>query len=159
MRPGTPDIGDPSSRRRPSSLRTSRLQILPIRTRFCPNLGRFAPQISFPDFGRPETRDFACRCVPLECVYTLALRSACKAKALSRPCESQNAGLLSSVRQRQRCDDNCCRKQCKTAWRAHTARCSGERSAETPSERSVPRRALRRDGRRSGAYLRFAASD
>ena len=58
MRPGTPDIGDPSSRRRPSSLRTSRLQILPIRTRFCPNLGRFAPQISFPDFGRPETRDF-----------------------------------------------------------------------------------------------------
>ena len=58
MRPGTPDIGDPSSRRRPSSLRTPQLQILPIRTRFSPNLGRFAPQISFPDFGGPETRDF-----------------------------------------------------------------------------------------------------
>ena len=58
-RPGTPDIEDPSSRRRPSSLRTPQLQICPFRTRFCPNLGRFAPQISFPDFGRPETRDFA----------------------------------------------------------------------------------------------------
>ena len=60
MRPGTPDIGDPSSRRRPSSLRTSQLQICPNRTGFSPNLGRFAPQISFPDFGCPETRGFAC---------------------------------------------------------------------------------------------------
>ena len=58
MRPGTPDIGDPSSRRRPSSLRTPQLQILPIRTIFSPNLGRFAPQISFPDFGGPEIRNF-----------------------------------------------------------------------------------------------------